>query len=208
MSKKGLVEEAKDTLVDAAKVGAQGVKSVGSEALGAAATAAAGVVLGRVSQALGAGQEKVEEAVPPFRAAAGDKVKIADRSKKAKSSRMKTRAAKKKKSASARRTTGKKKPAEKKQRQRNGPSIESANLGLVSVAAYRDASRNSRPRCAFDLPRRLTRSGAVCQAVAGSKPSLRVLYRPELHLAECGEGTPGLAPSARVTPRSPNLNAR
>ena len=28
MSKKGLIEEAKDTLVDAAKVGAQGVKSV------------------------------------------------------------------------------------------------------------------------------------------------------------------------------------
>ena len=114
MSKKGLVEEAKDTLVDAAKVGAQGVKSVGSEALGAAATAAAGVVLGRVSQALGAGQEKVEEAVPPFRAAAGDKVKIADRSKKAKSSRMKTRAAKKKKSASARRTDGQEKAGRKK----------------------------------------------------------------------------------------------
>ena len=151
MTKKGLVEEAKDTLVDAAKVGAQGVKSVGSEALGAAATAAAGVVLGRVSQALGAGQEKVEEAVPPFRAAAGDKVKMADRSKKVKSSRTKTQAAKKKKSAPARRTgkkksVGKKKSARKekagkKARQRNGPSIESANFGLVSVAAHKPDER-------------------------------------------------------------------
>ena len=135
MTKKGLVEEAKDTLVDAAKVGAQGVKSVGSEALGAAATAAAGVVLGRVSQALGAGQEKVEEAVPQFRAAAGDKVKIADRSKKVKSSRTKTRAAKKKKSARLA-EPARKSPQERKQRQRNGPSIESANFRLVSVAAY------------------------------------------------------------------------
>ena len=66
MTKKGLVEEAKDTLVDAAKVGAQGVKSVGSEALGAAATAAAGVVLGRVSQALGAGRKRSKKQCPRF----------------------------------------------------------------------------------------------------------------------------------------------
>ena len=35
-----------------------------SDALGAAASAAAGVVLGRVSEALGSGQKKVDEAVP------------------------------------------------------------------------------------------------------------------------------------------------
>jgi hypothetical protein len=72
MTKKGLVEDAKNTLVDAAKVGAEGVKTVGSEALSAAAAAAAGVVLERVSQALGAGQKKVDETVQPMQPAPGD----------------------------------------------------------------------------------------------------------------------------------------
>ena len=47
----------------------QGAKDVATDALGAAASAAAGVVLGRVSEALGSGQKKVDEALPEARQA-------------------------------------------------------------------------------------------------------------------------------------------
>src|SRR5436305_12659606 len=68
MTKEGFVEDAKTKLADAAAVGAEGVKAVGGEALAAAATAAAGVVLDRGSQALGAGQQEAAEAIPQMRA--------------------------------------------------------------------------------------------------------------------------------------------
>ena len=61
---KHILDAAQKTVVKAAKAGAEGVKDVASDALGAAASAAAGVVLGRVSEALGSGQKKVDEAVP------------------------------------------------------------------------------------------------------------------------------------------------
>jgi hypothetical protein len=52
MAKKSILDTAQKTVVKAAKVGAEGAKDVASDALGAAASAAAGVVLGRVSKAL------------------------------------------------------------------------------------------------------------------------------------------------------------
>ena len=64
MAKKSIVTNAKNTMVDATKSGAEGVKSVASEALVAGATAATGVVLQRVSTALGEGAKKVDAAQP------------------------------------------------------------------------------------------------------------------------------------------------
>lgn len=65
MARKSKLAKAQERITDAAKAAAPGVKDAASDALGAAATAAAGVVLQRVSQALAQGQEKVEGAVPP-----------------------------------------------------------------------------------------------------------------------------------------------
>jgi hypothetical protein len=59
-----MLDAAQKTVVGAAKVGARGVKNVASDALGAAASAAAGVVLDRVSEALGSGQNKLESMTP------------------------------------------------------------------------------------------------------------------------------------------------
>lgn len=64
MAKRTILDAAQQTVVKAAKVGAEGVKDVATDALGAAASAAAGVVLGRVSDALGSGQKKADEAAP------------------------------------------------------------------------------------------------------------------------------------------------
>lgn len=64
MSKKSKLTKAQETIAQAAKAGAAGAKDVASDALGAAATAAAGVVLQRVSQTLAGGQQKVEQALP------------------------------------------------------------------------------------------------------------------------------------------------
>lgn len=61
MGKRGILDAAQKTVVKAAKVGAEGAKDVATDALGAAASAAAGVVLGRVSEALGSGQKEVDE---------------------------------------------------------------------------------------------------------------------------------------------------
>ena len=65
MAKKGMLDAARrKPVVGAAKAGARGVKSVASDALGAAASAAAGVVVDRVSEALGSGQNKLEKMAP------------------------------------------------------------------------------------------------------------------------------------------------
>jgi hypothetical protein len=69
MGKRGILDAAQKTVVKAAKVGAEGAKDVATDALGAAASAAAGVVLGRVSEALGSGQKEVDEALPEERQA-------------------------------------------------------------------------------------------------------------------------------------------
>jgi hypothetical protein len=75
MAKKGVLDSTQKTVVKAAKVGARGVKDVATDALGAAASAAAGVVLGRVSEALGSGQRKADEAAPRVSQAVGDKTR-------------------------------------------------------------------------------------------------------------------------------------
>src|SRR5262245_28073917 len=62
MAKKSKLTKAQDRITETAKAGAADAKEVASDALGAAAAAAAGVVLQRVSQALAPGQEK--DAVP------------------------------------------------------------------------------------------------------------------------------------------------
>jgi hypothetical protein len=64
MAKNSIVTDAKNTVVDAAKSGAEGVKSVASEALVVGAAAATGVVLQRVSTALSEGAKKVDAAQP------------------------------------------------------------------------------------------------------------------------------------------------
>src|SRR3954469_10322314 len=113
MTKEGLVEDAKNKLADAAKVGAQGVKAVGREALTAAATAAAGVVLDRVSQALGAGQQKAEEAIPQMEARSPDQDQMARRPargvapKKAQAARSSTKSSQRKKAVSKKTRTAK-----------------------------------------------------------------------------------------------------
>jgi hypothetical protein len=48
MAKKGVLDTTQKTVVKVAKIGAEGVKDVATDALGAAASAVAGVVLGRV----------------------------------------------------------------------------------------------------------------------------------------------------------------
>ncbi len=64
MAKRTILDAAQKTVVKAAKAGAEGVKDVATDALGAPASAAAGVVLGRVSDALGSSQKKADEAAP------------------------------------------------------------------------------------------------------------------------------------------------
>ena len=64
LAKNSMIRDAKETVVDAAKTGAEEIKETAREALGAAAAAAAGVVLQRVSGALAAGEAKVTEATP------------------------------------------------------------------------------------------------------------------------------------------------
>jgi hypothetical protein len=64
MAKKSIVTETKDAVVDATRSGAQGVKSVASEAVGAAAAAATSVVLDRISIALDTGAKKVKTVKP------------------------------------------------------------------------------------------------------------------------------------------------
>lgn len=75
MAKKGLLDAAQKTVVEGAKVGAESAKDVASDALGAAASAAAGVVLGRVSKALGTGQTKAEQAPAAPRPASPSKAR-------------------------------------------------------------------------------------------------------------------------------------
>lgn len=70
MAKKSVMTDAKDSLLDAAKTGAEGVKSVAGEALGAAAVAAVGVVLDRVTSALGTGEQQLAAATPAAKEAA------------------------------------------------------------------------------------------------------------------------------------------
>src|SRR5688500_3864313 len=77
MAKNSIMTDAKDTMVEAAKSGAEGMKTVAGEALGAAAVAAAGVVLDHVSKALNQGAQDVEANKPAMTQAASDAVNFA-----------------------------------------------------------------------------------------------------------------------------------
>lgn len=72
MAKDSIMTDAKDTMVEAAKSGAEGMKTVAGEALGAAAVAAAGVVLDHVSKALSQGAQQVETSKPAAEQAVSD----------------------------------------------------------------------------------------------------------------------------------------
>jgi hypothetical protein len=74
MAKKSQVVEAQATLVEAAKTSSEGVRTLAGEALGAAAAAAANVVMNRVAQVLGKGEETVANAAPSAQTAVQEAV--------------------------------------------------------------------------------------------------------------------------------------
>ena len=113
MARKGILDTSKRTVVKAAKVGAEGVKDVASDALGAAASAAAGVVLERVSKALSSGQKKADEVAPRARRSVSASIRRKPTTKQKRTTRghaaTKARLAKRRSAAkkrSARRLTG------------------------------------------------------------------------------------------------------
>ena len=61
---KGPLEKAQTSLGDAAKTSSEGVRTLAGEALGAAAAAVAGVVMNRVAEVLGKGEQTVTDAAP------------------------------------------------------------------------------------------------------------------------------------------------
>ena len=72
--KKSQLAEAQATIVEAAKTSSEGVRTLAGEALGAAAAAAASVVMNRVAQVLGKGKETVADAAPAAQTAVQDAV--------------------------------------------------------------------------------------------------------------------------------------
>jgi hypothetical protein len=117
MSKKSKLAEAQERIADVAKVAGAGAKDIASDALGAAAAAAAGVVFQRVSETIARSQEKVDQAVPADRPAMAESLGTSQRRRTAKSRSAlrkapskpkKSRAAKNKKRAAANKKTLKK----------------------------------------------------------------------------------------------------
>jgi hypothetical protein len=66
---KSVLGRTQEAMVNADKAGAEGVKDVASDALGAAAFVATGIILDRVAEALGGGQPNPEKARFPVRTA-------------------------------------------------------------------------------------------------------------------------------------------
>ena len=96
-----MAKNAKTATKKIAKEGVETVRSVAADALGAAASAAAGVVLTRVAEGMGAGSKKLQKTTPGVQQAADSAVKrgvAAKRDSRRKKSRIakKSRAAKKK----------------------------------------------------------------------------------------------------------------
>jgi hypothetical protein len=129
MSKKSKLAEAQERIADVAKVAGAGAKDIASDALGAAAAAAAGVVFQRVSETIARGQEKVDQAVPADRPAMAEPLGTSQRRRTAKSRSAlrkapskpkKSRAAKNKKRAAANKKTLKKVASQKGLRRRSG----------------------------------------------------------------------------------------
>jgi hypothetical protein len=129
MSKKSKLAEAQERIADVAKVAGAGAKDIASDALGAAAAAAAGVVFQRVSETIARSQEKVDQAVPADRPAMAESLGTPQRRRTAKSRSVlrkapskprKSRAAKNKKRAAANKKTLKKVASQKGLRRRSG----------------------------------------------------------------------------------------
>jgi hypothetical protein len=70
MANKGVLDSTRKAVVNVAKAGAKGVKEMATDALGAAATAATGVILDKVSGARDSSRAKADEAAPPQPASA------------------------------------------------------------------------------------------------------------------------------------------
>jgi hypothetical protein len=68
---RSIATKAKRAITQVAQCGARGVKSVAADALGAAAKAAAGVVLVSTAKALATGRTKVEQSIPAMERAIG-----------------------------------------------------------------------------------------------------------------------------------------
>lgn len=150
MAKNSIMTDAKDTMVEAAKSGAEGMKTVAGEALGAAAVAAAGVVLDHVSKALSAGAQEVEANKPAMTQAASNAVNFAGpapaRKKAKKKSAKKAaapakKAAKKKtakktvkKAAASKETAKKTKAAPKKKAAKKAPAKKAKKAAKKSGA--------------------------------------------------------------------------
>ena len=134
MAKESLVRDAQNKLVDAAKTGAEGVKSVAADALGAAATAAAtaaaGVVLEHVADALGAGKKKVEATKAQTAFQAPPKKAVRKRAAKKKKALTKKAAAKgaRKKNAKAK-AAKKKAPGKKAPKKKAGKKTSAKGRG-------------------------------------------------------------------------------
>ena len=123
MAKKGMLDAAQKTVVGAAKLGARGVKSVAGDALGAAASAAAGVVLDRVSEALGSGQNKLESMTPAAQRAM-QKTATLSTSKPAKKSVAKKGGSARKLGAAKKQRARQKKSAGKASKKKKSPSAK------------------------------------------------------------------------------------
>jgi hypothetical protein len=70
MAKQSILTGAKDTVIEAGKTAAEGVKNVATDALVAGAAAAAGVIAGRVSQGLRATENEMQRELPSREGAA------------------------------------------------------------------------------------------------------------------------------------------
>jgi hypothetical protein len=105
-----VAKKTKTVAKEIANEGVESVRSVAADALGAAASVAAGVVLTRVAEGLGAGSKKLQKTTPGVQQAADSAVKRGVSAKKV-SRRRKSRIAKK--SRTAQKNTVTKKTAKK-----------------------------------------------------------------------------------------------
>jgi hypothetical protein len=140
MAKNSIMTDAKDTMVEAAKSGAEGMKTVAGEALGAAAVAAAGVVLDHVSKALGQGAQDVEANKPAMTQAAAEAVNFAGaaparKSAKKKSAKKAAAAPAKKSAKKSTKKTVKKAAANKKTAAKKSAPAKSAKKSSAKKAA-------------------------------------------------------------------------
>jgi hypothetical protein len=142
MAKQSILTDAKETVVEAGKTAAEGVKNVATDALVAGAAAAAGVVAERVSQGLRATENKVQRALPTRQEAAG----AAERAIKPQARRK--AAAKGRRAAAKKAATSRKAPATAKKRAATPSKKKAAarKAAATRKAGTRKAGRKSAKR--------------------------------------------------------------